>query len=191
AAAEELGCELVIWLDVGGDAIAAGDEPGLASPLCDALMLAAAARSAAAGLAALGAVFGAGCDAELTPAEVLGRVAVLAAAGSWLGTSGMSPAVADELIAAAAAVPTEASLQAARCAKGETGDAPIRGGRRTVSMGPVGALTFFFDPLAGPESLPLAHAVADAPNLEAARQALAALGIRTELDYERDRAAET
>jgi len=185
AATGELGCDLAILVDVGGDAIAEGSEPGLASPLCDAVMLAAAARLG--GLPVLGAVVGAGCDAELTPEEVLDRIAVLGRAGAWLGTWGMTPAIADELLAATEAVPTEASLQAALCAKGETGPAPIRGGRRTVHRGPTGALSFFFDPLAGPDCLPLVHAVAGAPDLEAARTVLETRGIRTELDYERDR----
>ena len=42
AAARRLGCDLVVFVDVGGDVLARGEEPGLASPLCDALMLAAA-----------------------------------------------------------------------------------------------------------------------------------------------------
>ena len=46
AAAASLGVDLVVFVDVGGDALAHGDEPGLASPLCDALLLAAAARLA-------------------------------------------------------------------------------------------------------------------------------------------------
>ena len=50
--------------------------------------------------------------------------------------------IQDRGVAAAAVVPTEASLQAARCARGEVGDALIRDGRRTVRLGPVGALTF-------------------------------------------------
>ena len=190
AASAVLGCDLAIYVDIGGDAIASGEEPGLASPLCDAVMLAGAAR-AGAELPGIGAVTGAGCDAELTPDEVLARIAVLGRAGAWLGSWGMGPQVADELVAAASQVPTEASLMAARCAQGEAGPAPIRGGRRTVMLTPTGALTFFFDPLAGPECLPLAHAVAGATDLEAARDALAARGLRTELDYERDRAAET
>ena len=40
-AAEALGCDLVLGVDVGGDALSRGDEPGLASPLCDAMMIAA------------------------------------------------------------------------------------------------------------------------------------------------------
>ena len=189
AAATELGCDLVVLADVGGDAIAHGSEPGLASPLCDAVMLAAAPLLAPE-LPVIAAVFGSGCDAELTHAEVLGRVAAFARAGAWLGTWSMPRQVAEELVAAARVVPTEASLQAARSALGETGEARIRGGRRGVELGPVAALTFFLDPLAGPECLPLAAAVADAADLEAARAALEALGIRTELDYERGRAAE-
>ncbi len=89
-------------------------------------------------------------------------------------------------------VPTEASLQVVRCARGELGHALIRGGRRHVQLGPVGALTFLFDPVAAPsEALPLAHAVAEAGSIEEGRAALAARGVGTELDYERRRAAET
>ena len=50
-------------------------------------------------------------------------------------------------------------------------------------------MAFVFDPVAAPsEALPLAHAVADADSIEEGRAALAALGVHTELDYERDRA---
>jgi hypothetical protein len=190
AAAGELGCDLAVYADVGGDALADGSEPGLASPLCDAVMLAGAALAAGAGLPALGSVVGAACDGELTVEEVLRRLSALGEAGAWLGAWQMPAAVAAELIAAATVVPTEASLQAARCARGETGVATIRGGRREVPLGPVGGLAFFFDPLAGGEHHPLPHAVTGSDDLEAARAALAALGVRTELDYERDRDAE-
>ncbi len=62
-AAGRLDCDLVAFVDVGGDALAHGDEPDLASPLCDAVMLAAAETlSADHGVAAVGAVFGPGCD---------------------------------------------------------------------------------------------------------------------------------
>jgi hypothetical protein len=190
AAARELGCDVFVGVDVGGDVLARGGEPGLASPLCDAVMLA-AAHQVAERVRPLLAVVGAGCDGELTPASVLERVAALGRAGAWLGTWGLTPQIADELDAAAAVVPTEASRQVVRCTRGETGETYIRRGRRRVELGPVGALAFFFDPLlAPPEALPLAHAVADAASVEDARAALAALGIHTELDYERTRAGE-
>src|SRR5205823_6334555 len=79
AAASELGCDVVVLLDVGGDVLAHGDEPGLASPLADAVMIAAAPLVA--GARVVGAVFGAGCDGELTPAEVAQPLAEVDAAG--------------------------------------------------------------------------------------------------------------
>ena len=186
AACDELDCDLVICADVGGDILATGAEPGLASPLCDAVMLAA---SCAAGAPTLLAVIGAGCDGELTASEVLERVAACARAGAWIGTWSPSSAIADEIAAAAAASYTEASLQLARCARGETGPTPIRGGRRTVELGPVGALAFFFDPAdALAEVAPLAPLVAGSVTIEQARASLQAVGVRTELDYERERA---
>lgn len=191
AAAAELGCDLAIHVDVGGDVLSHGDEPGLASPLCDAVMLAGIAATTPS-LPGIGAVFGPGCDGELTAAEVLERIAQLARGGGWLGAWGLTQDLADQLEAAARVVPTEASLMAVRCARGETGEASIRGGRRTVVLGPIGALTMFFDPVVAVEggAAPLAHAVAAAGDIEEARGALAALGVRTELDYERSRARE-
>jgi hypothetical protein len=204
AAAAELGCDLIVFVDVGGDALAHGDETGLASPLCDAVMLAAAARLAqeAGGQAGggqpggaqpgaappvLGAVFGAGCDGELTPAEVLDRLGEVAGAGGLAGVRGLTPPVIERLDAAVEGVPTEASAQALRCFRGETGVVAIRGGRRSVELTPVGALTFYFDvPAALASAARLARAVQDAPDLEAANDLLHELGVeRTELDYER------
>src|SRR5204862_614300 len=70
-AADALGCDAVVLLDVGGDALAHGDEAGLASPLADAICLAAAPVLARSGHAVIAALCAAGCDGELTPAEVL------------------------------------------------------------------------------------------------------------------------
>jgi hypothetical protein len=151
-------------------------------------MLAAGARLAER-MPTLGAVYGAGCDGELTPDEVAERIAELARAGALLGSWGLTPAVAEQIEAAARTVPTEASLMAVRCARGETGAVEIRGGRRTVQLTPLGAMTFFFDPvLAVREAAPLARAVGAAASLDQAQSILAAAGVRTELDYERERA---
>jgi hypothetical protein len=190
AAAAALECDLAVLVDVGGDVLAHGDEHDLASPLCDAVMLAALGHLDH-GPPALVGVVGPGCDAELSAAEVIERVAELARAGAWLGSFSVSPAIADEIEAAAAVIPTEASLQIARCARGEVGPVTIRGGRRSLELSPLGALGFLFDPaLTLAAAAPLAGAVAGADSIDAARDALAALGVRTELDYERERAAE-
>ena len=62
AACADLGCDVVVLLDVGGDALAHGDEPGLGSPLADAVVLAAAPALAANGVTVIGGIFGTGCD---------------------------------------------------------------------------------------------------------------------------------
>jgi hypothetical protein len=187
AAMQRMDCDLLVGVDVGGDVLGHGDEEGLASPLCDAVMVAGMLAGVEKSMLA---VIGAGCDGELSPAQVLERVAALGRAGAWLGTWGVPPEVAAELERAAERVPTEASLQVARCARGETGVVPIRGGRRHAELGPVGALAFFFAPTAAIAELPLARAVQGSESIDEARDALAALGVRTELDYERDRATE-
>ena len=130
AAAAALGADLIVFVDVGGDALAHGDEPGLASPLCDALLLAAAARLAERGAPpVLGGIFGIGCDGELTPPEVLERLAEVGAAGGLAGARGLTPAVTARLEEAVKVVPTEASAQALLCFHGEIGASAIRQGR--------------------------------------------------------------
>ncbi|MBN1529545.1 MAG: DUF1152 domain-containing protein [Thermoleophilaceae bacterium] len=193
AAAAALDCDLLVLVDVGGDALAHGDEPGLASPLCDALMLAAGARLAGSGdIPVLAGVFGVGCDGELRPAEVLGRLAEVGRAGGLAGWRGLTEPVVERLDAAVEAVPTEASAQALRCFRGELGEATIRGGRRTVELSPVGAGTVYVDPAAAVASAArLAAAVLDCADIDAGEAVLRGLGVRTELAYEREAAHTT
>jgi hypothetical protein len=83
-------------------------------------------------------------------------------------------------------VPTEASAIPVQCFAGAYGERKIRGGQRAVRMTPLTALTFFlsvsvlFETVARP-----ARALLHTTSLEQANDALHALGIRTELDYER------
>jgi hypothetical protein len=183
AAAGELGCDLVVYADVGGDAIATGAEPGLGSPLCDAVMLASGLRLNAE-LDGVIALIGAGCDGELTMAEVLDRIGALAEARSWIGTFQIEPDAAEEILRAAEPTGTEASVQLARSALGERGEVEIRGGRRHLVLSPLSALGFCFDLELALPQLPLVAAVLESATLEAGRDALNELGVSTELDYE-------
>jgi hypothetical protein len=182
-AAEHTSCDLVVLVDVGGDVLAHGDEPGLASPLCDSVLLAAAPLLE---LPVAGSVFGPCCDGELTEAELLARIAEVAAAGGLLGAWGLTPEALAVLDEAVAAIPTEASAQALVCARGGLGDAEIRGGRRHVPLSPLGAVTFFFDPeTAIATAARGARIVAGASDLEDADARLRAEGIPSELRLER------
>jgi hypothetical protein len=180
----------VVFIDVGGDVLARGEEPGLRSPLCDAIILAAAARLARSGQPVLAGVFGVGCDAELTPEEVLARLAEVAAGGGLCGARGLTPEVAARLHAAVELVPTEASAQAVRAFLGASGATPIRGGARTVQLSTAATLTFYLDVEVMMRTTGrLAGAVFDARDLEEANRALVALGVGTELELERAAAA--
>ncbi len=186
-ATDALACDQLVFVDVGGDVIAAGNEPGLRSPLCDAVMLAAAAHLVRAGRSVLLGIFGIGCDAELTSAEVLERIALVAAAGGLCGARGLTAPVADAVEAAIRLVPTEASAQAVRAFRGASGITTIRGGRRSFELSTVASVTFYLDVMRSIEAAgPLAAAVMDAGSLEEANDALHARGVRTELDLERD-----
>jgi hypothetical protein len=189
AAIAGLKCDLLVLIDVGGDVVAHGDEPGLRSPLADAIMLAAGGRLSTSGQPVLLGVFGIGCDAELTPDEVLGRLATVARAGGLCGSRGLTGPVAERMEAAMELVSTEASAQAVRAFRGALGQATIRGGTRTLELSPVAALTFYLDvDITINAAGRLARAVAEARSLEEANDALNALGVATEFDYERDAA---
>jgi hypothetical protein len=185
-----LGRDLAVFIDVGGDVLARGDEPGLRSPLSDAIMLAAAARLEAAGYPVLLGVFGIGCDAELTPQEVLARLGEVAAADGLIGSRGLTAPVADRLEQAIRLVPTEASAQAVLAFRGAFGMAAIRGGTRTFELSALAAMTLYLDVDATIGAVGnLARAVDGAVDLDQANEALHAIGVRTELDLEREAAA--
>lgn len=187
AAMTQLNCDLLVGLDVGGDSLAQGHEPGLRSPLADSVMLAAYAELEARGLRTLWGVFGYGSDGELTTGEVEAALSRLAAAGGLLGACSLTPRIAAEIEEVVKTVPTEASAIPVQCFRGAWGEGKIRRDQRRVKLTPLTALTFFisvsrlYDTLARP-----AQAVRDSASLDEANEALHAVGIRTELDYERE-----
>ena len=189
-AMQKLDCDLVVAVDVGGDVLARGDEAGLRSPLCDALMLAAISRLRESEVPALLGIFGMGCDGELTPQETLERIAQVGAAGGITGARGLTPAVAERLEGAAEFIHTEASALPARAFRGAPGRYTIRDGACAVELTLLAVVTFFLEPrLAMEAAAPLARAVANTTNVHDANSALNGMGVRTELDLETEAAA--
>jgi hypothetical protein len=189
-AASTLGADLLVGLDVGGDSLARGGEKGLRSPLADSVMLAAYAQLEARGHRTLWGVFGYGSDGELTTGELEVALSDVAKAGGLLGAWALTPKVVAELEEVIKTVPTEASAVPVECARGAWGEKRIRDDRRTVRLTPLTALTFYlsstvlFEALSRP-----ARAVAQSRSLEEANEALHAIGLKTELDLEREHAA--
>jgi hypothetical protein len=187
-AIKEFQIDLLVGVDVGGDSLAQGDEPGLRSPLADSIMLAAYAGLEKRGHRTLWAVFGYGSDGELSVDEIERALSKLAAAGAWLGTTSLTPRIAAELAEVIKTVSTEASAIPVQCFNGAWGESKIRTDQRRVRLTPLTALTFFlvaskvFDTVSRP-----ARAVCQSTSLEAANDALHAIGIKTELDLEREK----
>ena len=181
----ELKTDLLVGLDVGGDSLAYGTEPGLRSPLADSVMLAAFAELERRGHRTLWGIFGYGSDGELTVDEIELALSKLAAAGALLGAWSLTPKTAGELEQAIKTVLTEASAVPVQCFRGAWGETQIRGDRRRVKLTPLTAITFFvstailFETLARP-----ARVVAGTSSLQAANDALHAIGIKSELDLE-------
>jgi hypothetical protein len=187
-AIQEFKADLLVGLDVGGDSLAQGNEPGLRSPLADSIMLAAFAELQKRGQRTLWGVFGYGSDGELTVDEIEIALSKLAAAGGLLGCWSLTPKITAELSEVIKTVPTEASAIPVACFQGAWGETKIRSDQRTVKLTPLTALTFFvsaeqlFHTLSRP-----AQAVRSSSSLEEANDALHAIGIKTELDLERAR----
>ena len=186
SALKELNADLLVGIDVGGDSLADGREPGLRSPLADSIMLAAWAELERRGWRTIWGVFGYGSDGELTVDEIEGALTQVAGAGGFLGTWSLTPKIAAELEQVVKTVPTEASAIPLQCFRGATGTKNIRGGSRTLKLTPLTALTFFMSPTKLYETLSRpAQAVRQSASLEEANDALHAIDIRTELDFER------
>ena len=134
AAMKELQADLLVGLDVGGDSLAQGHEPGLRSPLADSIMLAALAELAKRGHRTIWGVFGYGSDGELTVDEIELALSKLAAAGGLLGAWSLTPKIAAELEKVIKTVPTEASAIPVQCFRGAWGDHDIRRGQRHVKV---------------------------------------------------------
>jgi hypothetical protein len=183
AACESLDADLVVGVDSGGDALAAGDEPGLRSPLADAVAL--AALSDLETEAALG-VFGYGSDGELTAAELQAGIGRAAQRGGLLGAWGLTRRAVEDLERLLESVETEASRLPVAAARGEFESVAIREGEREVPLSPTSTVTFYLDPATVAGTSDPVECVRGTDSLGAADVALDDAGYRTELERERD-----
>lgn len=181
AAADALDADLVVGVDVGGDLLGVGDEPGLRSPLCDSV--------AGAGIASLErsllASFGLCADGELTLDEVHARLEAVRDAGAYLGAFPLPREAAEAMRRCLAFVPSEASRVPLMAFEGRRGPVEIRHGTAEAVCHDGSTLTHYLDPEPFAADSPLVGAVAGTGSLLAANDALHDLGVtQTELDVE-------
>jgi hypothetical protein len=179
--ANNLDLDLIVGLDVGGDILASGEEPGLRSPLCDSTMLAALRFLK---IPTIIAVFAPGCDGELTINELVKRFELVASKSGYLGARGMTPDDFVKMNKAKRYVETEASFLPLRAWKGEHGVFKIRNGTRNVKLSILSTLTFYFDTKIVYNLSPIAKALKGVKNFLEANQRLHKLGLTTEYDFE-------
>jgi len=184
-AAHKLGADLVIGVDVGGDVIAQGHEPGLMSPLADSMMTAAFAKLEPEITSLIG-LFGYGSDGELTHEELESSMKLNLKSNAVLGSWGVTQDALRKLEEAIAVVPTEASRLPVEYSKGELEQTSIRNGTRPVSLSMASTVTFYFSPGVLFENSKMSKAVSMCKSLEEANEALHSLNIHTELDLERE-----
>ncbi|WP_422388993.1 DUF1152 domain-containing protein [Janibacter alittae] len=180
AAAADVGRLVVI--DVGGDIVARGLEPGLRSPLADSLTLAAALGT---GIPTTVVVLGPGADAELPEGDVLG---LLQDAGAAM-VGHVTPDDVRTLEPVLSWHPTEASALVAAGAGGMRGFVAMRRGRDPVPVTDHTPQTWV---VAYPAFalFPLAQMLQATTSLSEAEEVMRAASV-DELDFERKVAAET
>lgn len=186
-AADKLDADLIVGIDVGGDAIAFGNEPGIMSPLADAIMTASLSELEKRMPTVMG-VFGFGCDGELTMPELEKSIRKIAREGGLLGSWGITHDTLKELEKVVELVPTEASRLPVEGAKGIFNRTTIRSGRRSVSLSMISTITFYLSPSVVFEKISKpARTISECGSLAEANEALHKLGLKTELDYELER----
>ena len=186
-AAEKLGADLVIGIDVGGDAIATGEEDGILSPLADSTMIA-ALYEVNKKITTIAGVFGFGSDGELTLSELENSIKLIALNGGILGSWGITQEILSLMERVVEVVPTEASRSPVIYAKGEFNGVPIRSGMRFVNLNYSSTVTIYIDPDVLFEKVSkLARAIAGSSSIEEANEKLNGLGIKSELDLEKER----
>ncbi len=177
------GSRRVFLIDVGGDVLADGPEPGLKSPLADALMLAAVAHlNTSVDLL----VAGPGLDGELSQRDVLERLRALGATRRLT--------LQQEQVEPALGIlewhPSEATALFVATAMGLTGIAEIRDAGTQLALSRSGSEVWSV-----PASVAIAGALAeilvDTASFSEAEDALRRTIGWTELDYERAKAAAT
>ena len=183
-AAEKLGADLVVGIDVGGDVLGFGDEKGLMSPLADAIMTAALYRHSFQMPTIMG-VFGFGSDGELSKAELERSFGIIARNNGMLGSWGVSMRTLKLMEKAISVIPTEASRGPVEYAKGIFSTTSIRDGSRKVELDISSTVTFYVDPKVVYEKISKpAQAVYGCETIRDANTKLNEAGIRTELDIE-------
>ena len=183
-AADKLGADLIIGIDVGGDAIASGSEKGILSPVADSSMIAALYKISDKIETVVG-MFGFGSDGELTMQELENSIKTISRNGGILGSWGITQNTAELMERVIEIVPTEASKSPVLYSRGSFNGTRIRSGTLEISLNFASTVTIYIDTRVLYEKVSaLSRSIQDCGSLEEAKAVLNGLGVKTELDLE-------
>jgi hypothetical protein len=171
----------VTLVDVGGDVVADGGEPGLKSPMADCLALAACA---ALPLPADVAVLGAGLDGELPHEYVIDRVRTLGGETA----AHLGPRDAAQVMDVFGWHLSEASGILAAAARGVRGTIEVLGAGTPIEIGEHSATVFMIGAGALAKASRLCRSLAATADLAQVEAVVLSVCGRTELDVEREKA---
>jgi hypothetical protein len=163
--------DMILPLDVGGDIIAQGTEPGLRSPLADASTLSAVAQTP---IPKVLGIFALNCDGELTLTELNDYLQHYNFKGWIYGQhihSEEELRFMEQTIQKSGAI-TEASMQPIRYLNGERGTVYIRKGKRKVELQEIIKNTFLLRIEDIYPLCPIANAIANTTSIDEANQIL-------------------
>ncbi len=181
--------DLIVCLDVGGDVIARGDEPGLESPLADALSL---ASCYSAQTPSVLAIYGPNADGEIPFSRLSDYFTRFLELGILLGrvSHTKSELKSVKTIIESNNIITEASFQPLLASEGKSGITTIRNGSRKVLLHPSMCATYIFDLKNIFPHCPIANLIVDSGSIEEANHLiLKSMNIISEYEFEKRRNA--
>ena len=173
----------VTIVDVGGDVMARGNEPQLKSPLADLLAVAACTRL---DVGVEVAVLGVGLDGELPAGYTLERIA----ADSGSKGPRLGPDAVETIAPLLAWHPSEASGMLAAAASGVRGTVEVRDAGTHILLGDEAADSWIMAGEVVAAESELVRRLVKTSSLQEAEEQVRAVAGRSELDYERRKAAE-
>lgn len=181
--AQAVEADSVTVVDVGGDIIAHGDEPGLLSPLADSMTLAALVDLAVPGRVVIA---GAGLDGELAEADVWERCIHLGSQQFRLRESDVDP-----YLTALSQHPSEATTLLAASALGIQCKAEIRDRAALVTVDNHSPVMHIIDVSGAMKINDIARQLVGTNSLDEAEHVVSSIRGKTELAHERRKASTT
>ena len=176
--------DLIVGVDVGGDVMAKGDEPGLSSPLADSIMLS-ALKKVETSVDTKIAVLGYGSDGELEPSELNNSLSIISKKKGLIGMLGInadSQRIMKKLIAK---IETDASRIPTLAFSGTYGLSKIRRGRIEIDIHPFSQITVYIKTNVIFKDISLsAKLIHNSSNIWESNNILLKNGFKTELDFE-------